>query len=185
MKDGSLKEKYLNDYYGKAEELSTWFNAGIMNKEVAETLLEKYTSTHKVLERMHIAKEFGQDINPHHLHFHRYILMFFGLSLECYLKGLLIKTKKIIPLSEDKKSLSSDILKHLSVKMYQNALGVPSDEFAHTIERLKRAVFAGKYPLEKNLGHADPYTAYFESDIENAKSMIEKAKSAWDDIRFS
>lgn len=190
MIEDKIRKEYLNTYYGKAEDLSTWFNAGLMNRKVAEFLLQKYNSSHKrlLLEAKELMKSdrTKRRINPHHLVLHRYILMFFGLSLECYFKGLLIKTKKIEPLTPDKKSLSKDCLKHLGEKMYKDLFGLPTKTDAETLERLRRAILAGKYPIERDMKeNMRAYTAYLDTDIKTAKRMIEKAKQKWQELHFA
>ena len=110
--------------------------------------------------------------------------MFFGLSLECYLKGLLIKIKKLNPLAPDKKSLSRDCTEHLSEKMFKDVFSAVTVSEAGTIVRLRRAILAGKYPIEKNITKIDAYTAYLDLDIKTTKRMISDAKQKWQELRY-
>jgi hypothetical protein len=181
-----------NNFYGKPEELSTWFNAGLMNRIVAELLLKNYKSSFRRLDTQlaelaqpESNRKKRKKIELHYLLLDKYILMFFGISLECYLKGLLIKTKKINPLSSDKQLLSRDCLKHLDINMFCHAIGKPTKKEKDAILRLQRAINAGKYPVEKDRTKFDAYTAYLNSDIRETKRMIQKAKQKWDEIRFT
>lgn len=192
MIEDTIKKEYLYTYYGKAKDLATWFNAGLMNLKVAELLLQKYNSSHKrlKLEEENSIKPFNKikrrRINPYHLVLHRYILMFFGLALECYLKGLLVKIKKINPLNLDGVSLSQKIIRHLSTEMFKDAIGTTATaKEADTISRLRRAILSGKYPIEKKVTQFDDaYTAYLNLDIKETKNMIKKAKKKWNEHRF-
>lgn len=183
-------EKYLNKYYGQANNLAVWFNAGHMNLKVAELLLKKYNSAHKrLILEVNESMKLGIDakkrrIDPYHLVLHRYILMFFGYSLECYLKGLLIKEKKLNPLTPDGTNLSNECLRHLSVQMFDNAISKSAITEQETIGRLRRAIYAGKYPIEKGITRLSAYTAYLDSDIRKTRQMIKRAKKKWDKIRF-
>jgi len=191
MIEDKLRKEYLSTYYGEADKLSTWFTAGHMNLKVAELLLKKYKSAHK---RRQIEAEESvtlgvnakkRRIDPYHLVLHKYILMFFGYSLECYLKGLLIHQKKLNPLNSDKTNISNKILIHLSIQMFNDALDKPSKEEKGVIERLRRAIDAGKYPIEKGMTGLSAYTANLDSDIKETRIMIKKAKKKWDELRFS
>lgn len=190
IKDNILKE-YLSTYYGQAEDISTWFNAGKMNLQLAEFLLKKYNSAHKrnnikanELVQLSIEPKKSR-IDPYHLILHKYIMMFFGLSLECYLKGLLIRKGKIIPLNKDGKGLSKKILKHLDDSMFENALRSCNTNEKEVIERLRRAIDNGKYPLETKLTHLNAYTEHLESDIKATRKMILMAKNEWENkLRF-
>lgn len=178
-------EKLLEDYYDQANKLSTWFNAGHMNFVVAELLLKNYNSSSK-RQRLQ-AEEYAQPegpkkkrrINYYYTVLHKYILMFCGLALECYLKGLLIKTRKLEPLTPDRKSLSAKCLQHLNINMFCDTIGNPTTKERDTILRLRRAIDAGKYPIEKKITKITAYTAYLDSDIKETKSMINKAKQKW------
>jgi hypothetical protein len=190
MIQDTLRKEYLNTYYGKAESLATWFNAGRLNLEVANLLLKKYNSSHQRL-KLQAEEEikYGIDakkrrINPYCLILHKYILMFFGYSLECYLKGLLIQQKKLNPLSTNKTRLSNKCLKHLNSQMFSNAISKPTEQEENTIKRLRRAIDAGKYPIEKEIVKIDAYTAHLDLDIKKTKKMIEKAKQKWEKLRF-
>lgn len=182
--DEETNKYYLNRYYNSARNPNTWFSSGEMNKEIAEFLLRKYKSSHKrlVLQAKESIQIHGptkkRRINPYHLTLHKYILMFFGLSLECHLKGYLIKIKKINPLkiTQGKKSLSQDITTHKLKKMYLTAFGTLNTEETHTLERLRRAIEAGKYPIEKSVPWISAYTAYLDKDIKKARKMIRKIK---------
>jgi hypothetical protein len=191
MIEDKIRKEYLTTYYGRVEDLSTWFNAGLMNRKIAELLLQKYNSAHKrfILQTKELMRPEGKKkkrrINPYYLVLHKYILMFFGLSLECYLKGLLIETKKLKPLSPSKKSLSIKCLRHLSPKMYKKVFGNIVQPRADTLARLQRAILAGKYPIEKNIKIINAYTAYLDFDIKETKLMIKEAKQKWQKLRFT
>ena len=70
--------------------------------------------------------------------------------------------------------------------MYEDLFGLPTEADAETLKRLRRAIFAGKYPIEKNIKeNMHAYTAYLDADIKTAKRMIEKAKQKWQELRFA
>lgn len=188
MTRNNTTNEYLERYYAQAEDLNVWFGSGKINLEVAELLLKKYNSSNKRLALQ--AHEYSKGglvrkrrINPYHLTLYKHILMFFGLSLECYLKGILIKRKIINPLNADKKSLSSECTRHLSVKMF-SLFRKPTDDESQTITRLQRAVFSGKYPIEKNMLNINTYTGYLDQDIKSARKMIKDLQKDWDKLRF-
>ena len=184
MIKNTIGKVYLNRYYGQANDIATWFNAGYMNLKVAELLLKKYNSAHKrlILEANESVKldidTKKRRIDPYHLVLHKYILMFFGYSLECYVKGLLIKQRKLNPLNSDGTNLSVKCLKHLSVQMFNNAISrKTTTEEQETIKRLRRAIYAGKYPIENGMTEQlSAYTAYLDSDIKKIKQMIKETK---------
>ncbi len=180
-----IEKFYIDRYYKQAEDPNSWFGSGIMNQEIAEFLLKKYNSSHKrlLLQSTETVLNFDKvnirRINPYHLQLHKYILMFFGLSLECLLKGFLIKIKKVTPLKNTKGnfSLSKEIKTHALKSMYLSAFEKYDPGEEDTLERLERAVLAGKYPLESNIQHISSYTGYFDTDIKKSKLMIKKMKN--------
>ena len=190
-----INDLYLRRYYNSAERPDIWFASGEMNQKIAEHFLKLYDSYNRreLLQAEESSTQVEESVTADsnqpkkrrikarwHGELSPYILMFFGLSLECLLKGLLIKQGKIEPLNKAKRhSLSEDITKHKLECMYKRAFIGEIIEKAHceTLERCERAILAGKYRLEKSKNFAgNSYTGYFKEDIPIVRNMIKKIR---------
>ena len=130
-----------------------------------------------VLQNGHVKR---RRIDPMHLTLFRHVLMFYGLSLECYLKACLVKSKTIEPVDLKKNpvpQLSDAITKHNLIYYFTWVFGVLTEEEAKTLGNLTRAILSGKYLIEKNatnLGYS--YSRNFDMDIRTTKKIIKRLK---------
>lgn len=177
-----IKDLKYRSWQNRAKDYKAWFAAGKMNLEVMKFLLRKYNSSHKreVLMANEMVTNFDtykkRRINPYHLTLHKYNLMFIGLSLECYLKGYLIKLGKINPIQNNTCSLNKDIKSHNLENYFRKAFGDPKQLELEALKNLKRAIEAGKYPIEKSANEFHAFTAHHDRDIKIVKQLIRKIK---------
>src|SRR3989338_1417078 len=106
----------------RAENPDSWYAAGEMNKYIAEFLLQKYDSANKVYKK-DLAYSVKQKVSIRDEHSHRYVLMFYGLVIENYLKACLVKEKKIPIFKDENDCLSHDIKTHKVSKLFKDYFG--------------------------------------------------------------
>lgn len=180
----TIQQIFFENYQKTSRMWQSWYGRGKMNFEVAEFLLKKYNSSNKrflLSANESINSDSSQRkkrrINPYHLTLYSYILMFFGLSLECYLKGSLIKNGKE-PVSRDKNNtpcLHKDFCSHNLLKYFKEVFNKePELEQKESLRNLQRCIESGKYPIEKSANNCNASTAYLERDIKNSKRIIKR-----------
>ncbi|MFH0712599.1 MAG: hypothetical protein V2A55_01980 [Candidatus Jorgensenbacteria bacterium] len=117
---------------------------------------------------------------------HRYVLMFHGLALECYLKAYIAENKKIKPLIKRNKNgnweLQDEILIHnlkrlleiSRLKMKSADVKAPLDSLS--LINLERAIRSGKYGIERNADFTRAYTADLDRTVVFARKVIQEIK---------
>lgn len=145
-------QTFMNDEYRKwASDYLVWISNSKANEAIADLLHHKYESAH---EKWRIVQESAmspkskalkkQIINPYLLGMRQPILMWYGASLECALKSLLILKGVIKPVSDHNGSprLSKTIKTHDLSHLYKSAFNKEAPE---VLEFFTNAVRDGKY----------------------------------------
>lgn len=178
---------FFNDNFERsARDASYWYGSGEMNQHVARLFHRRYLRAHenyleinsRILDPVRPLKKISKT-EMRDMSLHRYILMFYGAALECYLKAYIVKRGLYDPLQRDssgKWSLKPQWLNH-TLQNYVN-MAFPTSRpavIANNIDKLNnltRAVYAGKYFCEKNGSELRTYTGGLDETVAFAKKLI-------------
>lgn len=182
----NTSENYFNNkWQERVQNPKSWYATALMNEYIANFLLRKYKSYFKRLYSQQedeiqqgftgnfTAKKRG--LNDRNGDLFRYILMFLGLSIECYLKSYLIKMNKIQIFKDNGLELSQKITNHNLEAFYKEAFLKIDSCDEKVLKNLTRAIKSGKYPVEKQSEYPS-YTSDFDNTIKTAKGIIKKIR---------
>lgn len=175
------------DYYkNNAQDWKSWFYNGITNEEVAGHLNKQYASYYKRCELFCYETIKGvqkRKLQHYKGGWHRYILMFYGLAIECYLKAYLIKNNQITNIVEHKDNLpqlTREIVNHNILnfwKMAFNEVHELDDKEQEIFDNLQRAIKDGKYFIERKFSPQKyAYTAGMSANIKSIQEIIKFIK---------
>jgi len=175
---GTRQRFFEINYVSRVKGPNSFLASAEINEYIAELLLKKYkNSFRKQKAEFYKPKSKVKKADFSNQELSRHVLMFFGLSIECFLKNYLIKNKIINPIEirKDGPRLSGDITVHALKSFLRKTPLKLEDEENATIENLERATRSGKYSFE--LRHIyPPYTSNFDQDVKNTKKIIKKIK---------
>lgn len=184
-----IDEIQARNYQKSALNPQSWFSDGERNKYIASLLYKKYNSYYRKLILHYEENPFDisgrnkpirrRGLNDYDGDLHKYILMFFGVAIECYLKAYLIKYKKLKPLHKNSIKLSKEI-NHGIVNYYRNAFPEATSNEISTLNALEKAIKDGKYHIAGKVNYSFSFVTYdLDKKIKIANKIINKVRKSF------